>query len=360
LADRASKARSVAGSNVRSKEPQAPESLMENAIRASRYSDAFTALDDTSYGVVVLDGHGQAIFANEAAREVLDAGDALVEHKWELKTAVPSAQPVLKEIIETATKQTAHGVTGTMRLIARARRAPIIISAVPLETSAIVEAKGILLLYDVEAPTPISTSWLQQLFGLSGAECDLCVALFEGRSLKEFAQGRGVSLNTARTLLTRTFAKTSKQRQSDLIKMLASLSSMQALGAGFAAGMTAGLQGLRMKGRTDARLKLDTLTRTELDGFPDLEASVTVGEYTPGGVNKRHAHLDCLEIIFVMQGAISTEIEGEGMRITRAGEVLCLQPDIVHQGRNASDAEPAKFVIVKLKRRGAATVVAAR
>jgi quercetin dioxygenase-like cupin family protein len=142
--------------------------------------------------------------------------------------------------------------------------------------------------------------------------------------------------------------------------MLASLSSMQALGAGFAAGMTAGLQGLRMKGRTDARLKLDTLIRTELDGFPDLEASVTVGEYTPGGVNKRHAHLDCLEIIFVMQGAISTEIEGEGMRTTRAGEVLCLQPDIVHQGRNASDAEPAKFVIVKLKRRGAATVVAAR
>ena len=77
-------------------------------------------------------------------------------------------------------------------------------------------------------------------------------------------------------------------------------------------------------------------------------------------MNKRHAHLDCLEIIFVMQGAISTEIEGEGIRITRAGEVLCLQPDIVHQGRNASDAEPAKFVIVKLKRRGAATVVAAR
>ena len=104
----------------------------------------------------------------------------------------------------------------------------------------------------VGAPLPLT--------GPSGAECDLCAALLEGRSLKEFAQGRGVSLNTARTLLTRTFAKTSKQRQSDLINMLVSLSSMQALGAGFAAGMTAGLQGLGMKGRTDARLKLDTLT----------------------------------------------------------------------------------------------------
>jgi len=92
--------------------------------------------------------------------------------------------------------------------------------------------------------------------------------------------------------------------------------------------------------------------------LPDLEVSVTVGEYTPGGTNKRHAHLDCLELIFVMQGAISTEIEGEGTRLTQAGEILCLRPDVLHQGRNASDSEPAKFVIVKLKRRGAATTVA--
>src|SRR5258708_35155435 len=107
---------------------------------------------------------------------------------------------------------------------------------------------------------PVSGLQLGEVFGRKAAECKRCIGLLEGRSLNAFAAERGVSQNTARTLLTRTFAKTGKQRQSDLIKMLTSLSSLQALGAGFAAGMTASLRGpATARGTIDARLKLDTL-----------------------------------------------------------------------------------------------------
>ena len=322
------------------------------------HSRALATLDETNYGIIVLNRSGRVIFSNEAAGSILREGDAIFEQDGQLRTAVPTARLILEQAITSATRQMADAADGNVVMLPRAGRAPIIISAVPLATSAIIEARGALLLYDSEVPIPLSIMHLRRLFNLTPAECDLCTALLDGRSLNAFAAGRGVSRNTARTLLTRIFAKTGKQRQSDLIKMLASLSSLQALGAGFAAGMTAGPRGLAPPQETvEAKLKLTMLTRTGLERFPDLEASVTFGEYTAGGINKRHAHADCLELIFVIQGAISTEIEGEGTKLTEAGAVLCLRPDIFHQGRNASSTEPAKFVLVKLKRRGAATTV---
>jgi quercetin dioxygenase-like cupin family protein/DNA-binding CsgD family transcriptional regulator len=314
---------------------------------------AFNALDDASYGILLLNRSGQVILANAPGRLILTAGDAIGEHEGNLRAAVPSAQTTLRAAVEAAVCSRRENGTRAF-MMSRSRKGPLIIVSVPLVTSAIVDTTGLLLLYDLEMPTSVSAAQLHELFGLSQAECDLCESLAMGCTLTEFARSRGVSPNTARTLLARTFEKTGKKRQSDLVRMLACLSSVHSLGTAFAAGNATTLLGLGV-GDQEAMLKLSTLAHAETERFPNLEATVTTGEYTPGGVNKRHAHLDCLEIIFVIQGAISTQIEGEGTTITRAGEVICIQPDILHRGRNASGSDPAKLVIVKLKKRGAAT-----
>lgn len=316
------------------------------------------ALDETSFGIIVLDRSGRMISSNAAAGRVLQARDAILEHEGRLLVASPNAQAALNETVAWATGHTGDANSSGMRALHRSGRPPIIILPLPLTNSAVVEMRGALLLYDAEAQDTLSSAHLRQLYNLTRAESALCNALLDGVSLNTFAADRGVSPNTVRTLLSRTFAKTGMKRQSDLVRMLTSLAGLQALQTGFAAGIAANQPGCAPQHRPfRGKLKLDILARADLDRFPDLQASVTFGEYAPGGTNKRHAHLDCLELIFVMEGAISTDIEGEGTRLTQAGEVLCLKPDIFHQGRNASETAPAKLVIVKLKRRGAATTI---
>jgi quercetin dioxygenase-like cupin family protein/DNA-binding CsgD family transcriptional regulator len=336
--------------------------VANQAQRPLTSQPALEGLNQANFGVIIFDRRGKMIFANEPACNLFTAADGLQEREGEVRTVAPSAQPMLRAAISAAVTPSVDDKNsiGNLFLVPRSGRMPIIAAAAPLITSATIDAAGILLLYDTECSTRVSPGLLQHLFALTDAESALCVSLFEGYSVREFAEGRGVTFNTARTLLARAFAKTGKQRQSELVKLLAALSNMQSLGAGFAAGMAVGPLGFGMRRGHSPNLRLDNLVQAGLERFPDLEALVTVGEYAPGGVNKRHAHLDCLEIIFVLQGAISTDIEGKGIQITSAGQVLCVHPDIVHQGRNASATDPAKLVIVKLKQKGSATTVSTR
>ena len=61
----------------------------------------------------------------------------------------------------------------------------------------------------------------QRLFGLTCAESRLLAALFEGCSVPQAAQRRGVAKTTARTHLQRVFDKTGARRQGDLMRLVA-------------------------------------------------------------------------------------------------------------------------------------------
>jgi len=347
---------------VEAKKPATDAGADDRRSRLPDGKSAFEALDATNLGVIVLNRRGQLVFANEPATGLLRSGETLQEREGELRAASPSAQSTLRAAITGAIGSVeASGVrTGNVFMLPRTGRLPIVIAAAPLMTSAALDAGGILLVYDTEAPVPLSRMLLHRVLGLTEAESALCVALLEGYSVREFAERRGVSYNTARTLLSRTFVKAGKARQSELVRMLGALSSMQSLGAGFTAGVAAGLLGFDALRGQAPNLKLSSLLRADLQRFPNLEVSVSLGEYAPGGTNKRHSHADGLEIIYLLQGAIATTFDDGGVRITRTGEVLCIEADVVHQGRNASETDPAKFVVVRLKRKGAPTTVHVR
>jgi quercetin dioxygenase-like cupin family protein/DNA-binding CsgD family transcriptional regulator len=334
-----------------------PAALLANAddnrpnLRKNR-SAAFEGLDAANCGFLVLNAKGSLVFSNHAARTLLDAGDALCEQDGALQAASPAARPILRAAISAAlAPQIDTGNPGSIFLLPRQTRLPIIIAAAPIAFSAAGDAKGIILLYDGDAPVRLSISLLRRLFSLTNAEAALCVALYEGSSLRDFAETRKVSLNTARTLLGRAFIKTGKKKQSDLMRLLGALTGMQSLGAGFVAGVTAGLIGFDAYHRSLPNLRLESLLQENLQRFPGFEALVRFGEYAPGGTNKRHSHSDCMEIIYVMQGAISTALDGGEARLTKTGEAICIEADVMHQGRNASEHDPAKFSVVKLKRK---------
>ena len=82
-------------------------------------------------------------------------------------------------------------------------------------------------------------------------------------------------------------------------------------------------------------------------------------DYPPGAVDPVHRH-DAHAFIYVLQGSIVMQVRG-GKEVTLVpGQTFYEGPNDVHTvGRNASATEPAKFVVVLLKKKGVDVVLPA-
>lgn len=86
---------------------------------------------------------------------------------------------------------------------------------------------------------------------------------------------------------------------------------------------------------------------------PGKEVRMITVEYPPGSVDPVHRH-DAHAFLYVLEGTIVMQVKG-GKEVTlRPGETFYEAPDDVHVvGRNASKTEPAKFLVVLVKKQGA-------
>jgi DNA-binding CsgD family transcriptional regulator len=76
------------------------------------------------------------------------------------------------------------------------------------------------MIVDPEARLPPEAPVLRQVFGLTGAEATVAIALSGGRDVHEIARMRGVSLGTLRNQVKTVFAKTGVRRQAELVALL--------------------------------------------------------------------------------------------------------------------------------------------
>jgi quercetin dioxygenase-like cupin family protein len=105
---------------------------------------------------------------------------------------------------------------------------------------------------------------------------------------------------------------------------------------------------------------IQSLLRTDLQGIPGQETIFEVLTIPPGGATPRHLHPDGHELVYVLEGATTTEIDGQDARTYRVGEVLHVPPNIAHIGRNASATEPLKVLIVRIKDKSKPVMVPAK
>ena len=82
-------------------------------------------------------------------------------------------------------------------------------------------------------------------------------------------------------------------------------------------------------------------------------------EYPPEAVEHIHRH-DASAFVYVLDGTIVEGVRG-GKEVTlRPGQTFYEGPDDVHTvGRNASATQPAKFVVVLVKKKGVDAVLPA-
>jgi quercetin dioxygenase-like cupin family protein len=97
----------------------------------------------------------------------------------------------------------------------------------------------------------------------------------------------------------------------------------------------------------------------ELADIPGKEMLMITVDYPPGAVDPAHRH-DAHAFVYVLQGSIVMQVRG-GKEVTLVpGQTFYEGPNDVHTvGRNASATEPAKFIVILLKKKGADVVLPA-
>ena len=96
-----------------------------------------------------------------------------------------------------------------------------------------------------------------------------------------------------------------------------------------------------------------TLMNKDLPDIPGKDALMIIVDYPPGAADPVHRH-NAYSFVYVLEGSIVMQVKG-GKEVTlMAGQTFYEGPDDIHTvGRNASQTEPAKFLVVLIKKQGA-------
>jgi quercetin dioxygenase-like cupin family protein len=91
------------------------------------------------------------------------------------------------------------------------------------------------------------------------------------------------------------------------------------------------------------------LLTQELADIASKEALMITVEYPPGGADPVHRH-DAHAFVYVLEGSIVMGVAGGAEVTLMPGQTFYEAPGDVHTvGRNASDTEPAKFLVLLVK-----------
>ena len=91
----------------------------------------------------------------------------------------------------------------------------------------------------------------------------------------------------------------------------------------------------------------------DLADYAGKEGRIIEVSYPPGAQDVIHRH-DAHAFVYVLEGQIIMQLKGQPAVTLKAGQTFYEGPTDVHLvGRNASNTEPARFVVVLLKGKGA-------
>jgi quercetin dioxygenase-like cupin family protein len=91
----------------------------------------------------------------------------------------------------------------------------------------------------------------------------------------------------------------------------------------------------------------------DLADYPGKESRMIEVSYPPGVVDPVHVH-NAHAFVYVLEGQIIMQLKGKPAVTLKAGQTFYEGPTDVHVvGRNASNTEPARIVVVLLKAKGA-------
>ena len=99
--------------------------------------------------------------------------------------------------------------------------------------------------------------------------------------------------------------------------------------------------------------KVTSLMSRDLSDIPGKEGDMLIVEYAPGAVDPVHRH-NADAFVYVLEGSVVMQVKGGEPVTLQPGQTFYEGPNDIHVvGRNASKTEPAKFLVVFIKNKGA-------
>src|SRR5262245_37535010 len=103
--------------------------------------------------------------------------------------------------------------------------------------------------------------------------------------------------------------------------------------------------------------KVTPLMTKDLAGYPGKEVLMISVEHAPGGSSATHRH-NAHAFVYVLEGSVVMQLKGGEPVTLTPGQSFYEGPDDIHLvDRNASTTQPAKFMVVMIKDKGAPAVV---
>ena len=195
----------------------------------SKNAELETALDLMPVGIVLLGPKGEIVLMNRAAAQFVSAHDGLLAGRTGLRAERPTESAILEKLISEAASASLGkglGPAGAVR-ISRKLGQPIHLLLTPvrnLRVEGVIPVCAVAFITDPSQQVRPMPVVLQNLFGLTPAECRIALLLADGRSAKEIAQVVGVAANTMKSHLSSIFSKTSTSGQVQLVRLLTQLS----------------------------------------------------------------------------------------------------------------------------------------
>ena len=209
--------------------------ILPDIARAFRLGFQHQALLATSFwegvgarhageAVLLIDERGAVMRATDAALAITANGDGLTLTGSLLRSATPSDDTALTELIGRAIAPVA-ATSGATRIHRPSGKRPYIAVSYPLvrkrRVLAPLEAAALVRVVDPSSSTVGSAIPLQEAFGLTRREVELALLLIADHSVESAATVMAIAPPTARIHLARLLAKTGTSRQAELIRLIA-------------------------------------------------------------------------------------------------------------------------------------------
>ncbi len=196
-------------------------------VKALRSEMLEKTLDGLAAGVFLTAGDGRIVYMNATAERQIRLGNSIRIVNNRISPTDPGARAALSSAIDKASRGdvdadlseyslalpdvSGPGFVATLLPVDRGRRHDALAS---FSASVAVFTKD-----PAEAPLMPGEAFAR-LYGLTGGELRVLLALAQGMGAKEAAGMLGISEPTIRTHLQRTFSKTGTTRQADLLRLL--------------------------------------------------------------------------------------------------------------------------------------------
>lgn len=221
------------GDAVEAKDPEFVEAVVrllvqavEIAARIDTMSEQLHAtsqiLDHSAVGIIQLDRNGAVLELNGAALRIAQLGDGLTITTAGVHAATEADEEHLQNAIAEAIANRSGDYISRFS-IRRRNGLPtgVVLTSIDRARHAVADQTCcVLFVVDSEARHDPDPSAIADLLGLTPAQARVVAALTAGKPLSDAAASLGVTVNTARTLLSRAMAKTGTNSQVALVRLV--------------------------------------------------------------------------------------------------------------------------------------------